>query len=91
VAAQRVSRVKVYTGIDPVTGKENYLRELVKARRTQKETEREAEKVVTKLYGAVGGATVLRLRSRRIAEYALMDQCDMNETATALCTDALPG
>jgi hypothetical protein len=25
------------------------------------------------------------------AEYALMDQCDMNETATALRTDALPG
>ena len=44
---------KVYAGIDPVTSGENYIRELVKARRTQKETEREAEKVLTKLLNQV--------------------------------------
>ena len=47
------ARVKVYAGIDPVTSRENYLRELVRARRTQKETEREAEKVLTKLLNQV--------------------------------------
>jgi mycothiol maleylpyruvate isomerase-like protein len=44
--------------------------------------------------GMTPPAAVITLCDRAAAEsaeYALMDQCDMNDTATALCTDALPG
>lgn len=47
------ARVKVYAGVDQLTGQEIWLRETVKARATRRETEREAEKVVTKLTNQV--------------------------------------
>ncbi len=47
------ARVKVYAGVDQLTGQEIWLRETVKARATKRETEREAEKVVTKLSNQV--------------------------------------
>ena len=45
--------MKVYTGIDPVTKRELYLRELVRPRRTRRETVRAAENVATKLLNRV--------------------------------------
>ncbi len=47
------ARVKVYAGIDQLTGKKLWLRETVPARATKRETEREAEKVVTKLLNQI--------------------------------------
>jgi integrase len=43
------ARVKVYGGIDPVTKRPLWLRETLKPRRTKRETEREADKVLTRL------------------------------------------
>ena len=45
--------MKVYAGIDPVTKRELYLRELVKAKPTRRETERLADKALTKLLNQV--------------------------------------
>jgi integrase len=45
--------VKVYAGVDPVTKRELYLRELVKAKPTRRETERLADKALTKLLNQV--------------------------------------
>ncbi|MGH3616226.1 MAG: hypothetical protein ACRDRK_27260 [Pseudonocardia sp.] len=47
------ARVKVYAGIDQLTGKKLWLRETVAARATKRETEREAEKVATKLLNQI--------------------------------------
>ena len=47
------ARVTVYGGIDQLTGKRIQLRETVKARATQRETEREADKVQTRLINQV--------------------------------------
>jgi Phage integrase, N-terminal SAM-like domain len=47
------ARVKVYLGVDQLTGQEIWLRETIKARSTKRETEREAEKVITKLLNQV--------------------------------------
>ncbi len=47
------ARVKVYGGIDPVTKRPLWLRETVKPRRTRRETERDADKVLTKLLNQV--------------------------------------
>jgi integrase len=43
----------VYAGIDQLTGKKLFLRETVPARATRRETEREAEKVLTRLLNQV--------------------------------------
>jgi hypothetical protein len=43
------ARVKVYAGVDQITGQKLWLRETVPARATKQETEREAEKVLTRL------------------------------------------
>jgi integrase len=45
--------VKVYAGIDQLTGEKLWLRETVKARETKRETEVEAEKVLTRLLNQV--------------------------------------
>jgi integrase len=45
--------VKVYAGVDQLTGKKIWLRETVAARETRRETEREAEKVLTRLLNQV--------------------------------------
>jgi integrase len=45
--------VKVYAGVDPVSGQDVWLRETVKARTARRETEREAEKVLTRLLNQV--------------------------------------
>ncbi len=47
------ARVKVYAGVDQLTGKEIWLRETVKARATRPETKREAERVLTRLLNQV--------------------------------------
>ncbi|MCD2193581.1 hypothetical protein LQ327_09325 [Actinomycetospora endophytica] len=47
------ARVTVYSGTDQLTGKPMQLRETVAARPTQRETEREAEKVRTRLLNQV--------------------------------------
>ena len=47
------ARVKVYAGIDQLTGKKLWLRETVAARDTRRETEREAERVITRLLNRV--------------------------------------
>ncbi len=47
------ARVSVYGGVDQLTGKEIRLRETVSARATRRETEREAEKVQTRLLNQV--------------------------------------
>lgn len=47
------ARAKVYAGVDPVSGRELCIREQVKARRTRKETQHEAHKVLTKLLNQV--------------------------------------
>ena len=47
------ARVKVYAGVDQLTGKKLWLRETVAARPTRRETEREAEKVLTRLLNQV--------------------------------------
>jgi hypothetical protein len=47
------ARVTVYGGIDQLTGKPMQLRETVRARATKRETEREAEKVKTRLLNHV--------------------------------------
>jgi integrase len=47
------ARVSVYAGVDQLTGKEIRLRETVPARATRRETEREAEKVQTRLLNQV--------------------------------------
>jgi integrase len=47
------ARVKVYGGVDQLTGKEIWLRETVRARPTRRETQREAERVLTKLLNQV--------------------------------------
>jgi integrase len=43
------ARVKVYLGVDQLTGKEIWLRGTVKAPATRRETKREADTVLTKL------------------------------------------
>jgi hypothetical protein len=48
------ARVKVYAGVDQLTGKKLWLRETVPACTTRRETEREAEKVLTRLLNQVG-------------------------------------
>jgi hypothetical protein len=66
------ARVKVYAGIDPVTGEDVWLRETVrKGRRTKRETERDADKALTKLLNQLDerrnprtGATVNQLVDR---------------------------
>ena len=65
------ARVKVYAGTDQLTGKKMWLRETVPARETQKETEREAGRVLTRLLNQVDqrrhprtGATVNELLDR---------------------------
>ena len=65
------ARVKVYAGIDQLTGEKMWLRETVSARATRRETEREAEKVRTRLLNLVDerrsprtGATVNELIDR---------------------------
>ncbi|MDD7941694.1 site-specific integrase [Actinomycetospora lutea] len=65
------ARVKVYAGIDQLTGEKMWLRETVLARATRRETEREAEKVRTRLLNQVDerrnprtGATVHELIDR---------------------------
>jgi hypothetical protein len=45
--------VKVYAGVDPVSGQDVWLRETVKARTARRETEREAEKALTRLLNPV--------------------------------------
>ena len=62
------ARVSVYGGVDVLTGKQIRLRETVSARTTRRETEREAEKVKTRLLNQVDerrsprtGATVNQL------------------------------
>jgi len=45
--------VKVYAGVDQLTGKKMWLRETVSAREARKETEREACKVLTRLLNQV--------------------------------------
>ncbi len=47
------ARVKVYGGVDPITKRPLWLRETVKPHRTKRETEREADKVLTKLLNQV--------------------------------------
>ncbi len=47
------ARVKVYAGIDQVTGKKLWLRETVPAREARKETQREAEEAITRLLDQV--------------------------------------
>ncbi|ANY06906.1 integrase [Pseudonocardia sp. HH130630-07] len=47
------ARVSVYGGVDQVTGKQIRLRETVPARATKRETEREADKAVTRLLNQV--------------------------------------
>jgi len=47
------ARVKVYASVDQLTGKKMWLRETVPARATQRETEREADKVLTRLLNQV--------------------------------------
>lgn len=47
------ARVKVYAGIDQLTGKKLWLRETVAARTSKRETEREAERVLTRLLNQV--------------------------------------
>jgi tRNA A37 N6-isopentenylltransferase MiaA len=47
------ARVKVYAGIDQLTGKKLWLRETVPARPTQSETKRDAEKAITRLLNQV--------------------------------------
>src|SRR3954466_9999685 len=47
------ARVKVYAGIDQLTGKKLWLRETVPARATDEETQREAEKAITRLLNQV--------------------------------------
>ena len=47
------ARVKVYGGVDPITKRPLWLRETVKPQRTKRDTEREAEKVLTKLLNQV--------------------------------------
>jgi hypothetical protein len=47
------ARVKVYAGVDQVTGKKMWLRETVPARATRRETEREADNVLTRLLNQV--------------------------------------
>ncbi len=47
------ARVKVYAGIDQLTGKKLWLRETVAARVTRRDTEREAERVITRLLNRV--------------------------------------
>ncbi len=47
------ARVKVYAGVDPVSGQDVWLRETVKARSARRETEREADKALTKLLNQV--------------------------------------
>jgi hypothetical protein len=66
------ARVKVYAGVDPVTGEDVWLRETVrKGSRTHRQTEREADKVLTKLLNQVDerrnprtGASVNQLLDR---------------------------
>jgi hypothetical protein len=41
--------VEVYAGVDPISGHELYLGELVKAKRTRRETELLTDKALTKL------------------------------------------
>lgn len=62
------ARVKVYAGVDQLTGEKLWIRQTVKALPTKRETEREAEKVLTKLLNQVDeqrnprtGATVNEL------------------------------
>lgn len=45
--------MKVYASVDQLTGKKMWLRETVPARATQRETEREADKVLTRLLNQV--------------------------------------
>ncbi len=47
------ARVKVYGGVDAVTKRPLWLRETIKPGRTRRETEREAEKAVTRLLNQV--------------------------------------
>ena len=47
------ARVKVYAGIDQLTGQKLWLRETVKARETQRETKVEAEKTITRLLNQI--------------------------------------
>lgn len=47
------ARVKVYAGVDQMTGEKLWLRQTVKALGAKRETEREAEKVLTKLLNQV--------------------------------------
>ena len=47
------ARVKVYAGIDQLTGKKLWLRETVPAHATERETRKEAEKVLTRLLNQV--------------------------------------
>jgi hypothetical protein len=47
------ARVKVYAGVDQLTGRVIWLRETVRARATRRETQREAERVLTKLLNQV--------------------------------------
>jgi integrase len=47
------ARVKVYGGIDQLTGKKIWFRETVPAKSTRRETERAAEKVLTRLLSQV--------------------------------------
>ena len=47
------ARVTVYGGLDQLTGKPMQLRETVPARATRRETEREAEKLKTRLLNQV--------------------------------------
>ena len=54
------ARVKVYAGIDQLTGKKLWLRETVPPRTTQAETKREAEKAITRLLHPVDEQRSLR-------------------------------
>ena len=47
------ARVKVYAGIDQLTGQKLWLRETVAVRETRRETEKEAEKTLTRLLNQV--------------------------------------
>src|SRR5689334_6390025 len=71
------ARVKVYAGIDQLTGKKLWLRETVAARDTRRETEREAEReaerVITRLLNRVDERRSPRTEA---TVNELLDRCD---------------
>lgn len=71
-------RVRVYAGTDPVTKREHYLREMVPAGQTERETLREADKVRVRLVNEVyerrnprTNATLKQLLDRHLREARL--------------------